>query len=210
MKTHFLTGMGADNRIWIKYKHEFPNAYYHNWIYEFPKNYNYAKYSDFLIDKYKINDGDVVVGVSMGGIIGCEIFKKIKLAKLIQISSCNKLKQLNSLLSRMMPLMTIPNYNLINYLPKWILKTDEMKLSHIMYKECDKDFLKWAIKELYKWDGFKRNEKCVSIHGDKDFIFPIKKQKPDYIIQNGTHLMAYSNANEIIRIIKRLYTDSYG
>ena len=69
--------------------------------------------------------------------------------------------------------------------------------------EGDPDFIEWAIDAMLCWKQAKRIDNLIQIHGDKDKIFPVKRNKASHIIKNGTHLMVFNRADEVSGIINQ-------
>ena len=68
-------------------------------------------------------------------------------------------------------------------------------------KETDKQFLKWAVRQILKWPNTIPNKNIVHIHGTNDKLIPIKYVKPDHVVKDGGHLMVYTSAVEVSRIL---------
>jgi hypothetical protein len=55
---------------------------------------------------------------------------------------------------------------------------------------------------LPKWGGIPPDHIDFSLLGDRDVVFPLKKQKPTAIISGGTHLMLVSHNQLILDLIR--------
>jgi hypothetical protein len=135
MTIHFFPGMGADHRIWNNYKDVFNYGKFHNW--RQPKNYKItlSEYCKSIICDEKIADGDFLVGVSMGGIIAAEINNILLGTKVIQLSACTNIDQLNSLVKLISPVGEIFPFGKLAHVPNAILPNDVIKLVNTMYKD---------------------------------------------------------------------------
>lgn len=202
MKIHFLSGMGADSRIWNGYRESFPDGQFHNWILKYGKDMGICDYSKELIKSINISDDDMIVGVSMGGIVGAEIQNQMPDVKLIQISSCTNYAQLNRFVGCLSPIGKIMPFGKLASVPNALMPNTIMELTNTMYKESDYGFIKWACMAIPKWSGHLGKGKITKILGNNDFIFPIKKQSPDFIIQGGTHLMVMTHFAQITKILQ--------
>lgn len=68
----------------------------------------------------------------------------------------------------------------------------------------DPYYLKWSIEKIAEWK-FKENPKVIQILADKDIVFPIKYSKPNYIIENGTHLFPATKPREVSELLSKIF-----
>lgn len=210
MNTYFISGLGADKRIFSKLKlNEKINIIHIEWIN--PVKHEllsaYAERLSKVIDK---SQPFALVGVSFGGMIAVEIAKVLKPATTIIISS--------TMLSTQLPALYrfAGKLRLLNFIPARLLKSSnkltqnyyfgtrsnsEKTLLSKIIKDTDPYFLKWAIGSILSWENKIKPERIFHIHGTNDKILYSKTAKPDFVIENGTHFMVYQNAAEISRII---------
>ncbi|MGQ7856496.1 alpha/beta fold hydrolase [Pedobacter sp. WC2501] len=213
MNTYFISGLGADKRIFSKLKlNEKINIIHIEWIN--PVKHEllsaYAERLSKVIDK---SQPFALVGVSFGGMIAVEIAKVLKPATTIIISS--------TMLSTQLPALYrfAGKLGLLNFIPARLLKSSnqltqnyyfgtrsssEKTLLSKIIKDTDPYFLKWAIRSILSWENKIKPARIFHIHGTNDKILYSKTAKPDFVIENGTHFMVYQNAKEISGIIDKL------
>jgi len=213
MNAYFISGLGADQRIFSKLKlSEKINIIHIEWI---NPNQNetlevYAERLSRIIDTSK---PFALVGVSFGGMIAVEIAKLLKPVATIIISS--------TILSSHLPALYrfAGKFRLLNLIPAKLLKASNKLTQHYYFgtksssekillnriiKDTDPHFLKWAIGSILSWENKVKPEKIFHIHGTKDKILYSKKAMPDFLIENGTHFMVYQNAKKISGLIDQL------
>ena len=213
MNTYFISGLGADKRIFSKLKlDEKINIIHVDWINPV-KNESLATYAERLSKVIDKSQPFALVGVSFGGMIAVEIAKVLKPAITIIISS--------TLLSTHLPALYrfAGKLKLLNFIPARLLKSSnkltqnyyfgtrsgsEKTLLSKIIKDTDSYFLKWAIGSILSWENKIKPERIFHIHGTNDKILYSKKATPDFVIENGTHFMVYQNASEISGIIDKL------
>jgi len=213
MNAYFISGLGADKRIFSKIDlGPDLNIIHLDWI-PFSKNQSLKNYAEQLGRKIDTATPFVVIGVSFGGMIATEIAKLLEPSKTIIISSTvfnNQFSWIYQLSGRL---------NLIKFIPAWLLKSSN-KLTQNYYfgtklqedkallkkiiEDTDPHFLKWAIGAILKWENNIKPKNLIHIHGGNDKIFPIKKVAPDYTIDSGSHFMVYQKAEEISVLINKL------
>lgn len=213
MNTYFISGLGADKRIFSKLKlDEKINIIHVDWINPV-KNESLSVYAERLSKVIDKAQPFALVGVSFGGMIAVEIAKVLKPTKTIIISS--------TMLSIHLPVLYrfAGSLGLLNIIPAKLLKSsnkltqnyyfgtrsgsEKVLLSKII-KDTDPIFLKWAIGSILSWQNKIKPERIFHIHGTNDKILYSKKATPDFVINNGTHFMVYQNAVEISGIINKL------
>ncbi len=212
-KIFFIPAFGTDSTIYqniILKDSIYKKSAFIEWL---PVNnsQNFEDYSKRLISYYKISEGDIVVGVSLGGLIAIEINKIIALKKIISISSLItvaeypllfkflKLTKLYLLFSpRLVKFcldLIIPFYgtNFRKYL--WFRK---------VFKNSDNQFLRWSFKNIINWKNIERPENIVHIHGEIDPLFSIKNSTMvNYVIPKGSHAMIRFQAEKISKILNK-------
>ncbi|QNN40098.1 alpha/beta fold hydrolase [Pedobacter roseus] len=213
MNTYFISGLGADKRIFSKLKlDEKINIIHLDWISPV-KNESLAAYAERLSKVIDKAQPFALVGVSFGGMIAVEIAKVLKPTTTIIISS--------TMLSIHLPALYrfAGSLGLLNIIPAKLLKSSnkltqnyyfgtrsgsEKTLLSKIIKDTDPFFLKWAIGSILSWQNKIKPERIFHIHGTNDKILYSKKATPDFVIENGTHFMVYQNAVEISGIINKL------
>nr|WP_315418911.1 alpha/beta hydrolase [uncultured Pedobacter sp.] len=213
MNTYFISGLGADKRIFSKLKlNEKINIIHIEWINPV-KNESLSAYAERLSKVIDKSQPFALLGVSFGGMIAVEIAKVLKPATTIIISSTMLSTQLPALYRFAWKL------RLLNFIPARLLKSSnkltqnyyfgtrsgsEKTLLSKIIKDTDPYFLKWAIGSILSWENKIKPERIFHIHGTNDKILYSRKATPDFVIENGTHFMVYQNAVEISGIIDKL------
>lgn len=213
MNTYFISGLGADKRIFSKLKlNEKINIIYIDWINPV-KNESLSAYAERLSKVIDKSQPFALVGVSFGGMIAVEIAKILKPTTTVIISSTMLSMHLPALyrfagklgLLKLIPAKFLKSSNKLtqNYYFGTRSGSEKALLSNII-KDTDPYFLKWAIGSILSWENKIKPERIFHIHGTNDKILYSRKATPDFVIENGTHFMIYQNASEISGIIDKL------
>lgn len=210
MNTYFISGLGADKRIFSKLKlDEKINIIHVNWITP-NKDESLASYAQRLSSVIDLSQPFALVGVSFGGMIAVEIAKILKPVTTIIISSTMLAAQLPTLyrfagqlgLLKLIPAKLLKSSNkLTQHYYFGTRSSNEKTLLSKIIKDTDPHFLKWAIGSILSWRNTIKPNGIYHIHGTNDKILYSKTAQPDFIIENGTHFMVYQNAEEISGII---------
>lgn len=213
MNAYFISGLGADQRIFSRLKlNEKINIIHIKWINP-DKNETLEVYAGRLSRIIDTSKPFALVAVSFGGMIAVEMAKLLKPVVTIIISS--------TMLSSHLPGLYrfAGKFRLLNLIPAKLLKasnkltqhyyfgtksTNEKILLNRIIKDTDPQFLKWAIESILSWKNKIKPERIFHIHGTNDKILYSKKARPDFVIENGTHFMVYQNAQKISGIIDQL------
>lgn len=217
MNTYFISGLGADKRIFSKLKlNENINMIHINWISP-NENESLASYAERLSKVIDLSQPFALVGVSFGGMIAVEMAKLLKPAATIIISS--------TMLSTYLPALYrfAGKLGLLKFIPAKFLKSSnkltqnyyfgtrsnsEKTLLSKIINDTDPYFLKWAIGSILSWENKIKPKNIYHIHGTNDKILYSKTTQPDFVIENGTHFMVYQNADEISGIIDKIISDN--
>ena len=210
MRVYFISGLGADWRVYSFLELGFCEPVYVPWI-EPLKNETLRSYA-VRLRKTIPGKHPVIVGISFGGMLATEMAKDDPESKVIILSS-NKTS--NEFPSYLRKLKLFPIYK---WLPgavirrsaliiKWFMaakgKAQKKVLMEII-RDTDMKFVRWAIPAIFDW----RNDVCppnvVHIHGTSDRVLPCGRVKADYIINGGTHAMPLYAWREISEILRKL------
>ena len=213
MNTYFISGLGADKRIFSKLKlDEKINIIHIDWI-DPVKNESLAAYAERLSKVIDKSQPFALVGVSFGGMIAVEIAKLLKPATTVIISSTMLSMHLPA------PYRFAGKLGLLKLIPARLLKSSnkltqnyyfgtqsssEKTLLSKIIKDTDPYFLKWAIGSILSWENKIKPASIFHIHGTNDKILYSRKATPDFVINGGTHFMVYQNAKEISGIIDQI------
>jgi len=209
-KVYFISGLGADKRIFSLLDLSFCEPVFIDWIRP-GKNESLESYA-LRLRKQIPEASPGIIGISFGGMLATEMAKADPGVKAIILSS-NKTKK------------EFPGYFRIGlYLPfyKWspaalskkiTLKTsailggttkEEKKLLHQIIRESDMEFVRWAIQAILHWKNMTIPSNLIHVHGTADKLLPCRYVKADYIVEGGTHVMTLDKHREISQLLEKL------
>ena len=146
-----------------------------------------------------------LIGLSFGGMLATEIAKKLRPIHTFLISSSPVFNQLpwyyrlagGLRLQKLVPIALLKKGNSIGLKFLGAKTHDERILLKQLVVDSDPVFIKWALTCILTWRNKDRPDNLTHIHGNADFILPMRYYNPDVIIENGGHFMVYANAKEI-------------
>jgi len=208
----FIPGLGANEMAFEKIGDLGFEKINIKWI-DNNENESLNQYAHRLIDIYKIDEIDIVSGLSFGGLLAQEIARILNQKEVILISSFRDIYDLRyvyrlglrSGLYKLAPSFRVPivdeivayNLNSENQDSKPILKQ--------MLEETNYELLNWSLQKIAELP-LKSNEDFIAhnIIGNKDKILKTWKNDQTIIINEGSHFMVYEQAEEVTRAIKRI------
>lgn len=206
---YFISGLGADWRVFKKL--ELPgdwNIHHVEWIENKPGEL-LKDYCHRLAEQIDTRQPFVLVGLSLGGIVSIELSKFLKPEKIILLSSVSSRSDLPYTLRlfKYLPVYKlIPDSMLIspNRLTYWLMglsTPEELELMKEVLNESSPTFATWSIGCISSWDNQLKPANTIHIHGSSDRIFPKHYNHADIVVPGGGHLMTYSKADIISKLL---------
>lgn len=211
MKVYFISGLGADRRVFknIQLPPQYQSVYL-DWIPPL-KNETLAHYALRLAKDINASESFSLIGLSLGGMIAVEIASHLKPAHTILISSIpssNHLPKYYRLLGKLqlhkfLPVSVVKQTSLIKRLFSAETREDK-KMLESMIRNMDVPFMRWALGAVLNWQFANSDKSIFHIHGTYDEILPVRLTKPTHFIRKGGHLMILNRAAEINRILAEI------
>ena len=207
-----LSGMGADARIFEKQMKALPTLRVPAWVTPLP----HESLSEYAIRfAAEINPGELcfIGGASFGGFVALEMLNHLDVKACFLIGSVRspsefprRFKVLNGISQGM---GTFPFETAILLSKLTLLSSGSRVKGHwseiiAQLSESDALFLKWACRAVLEWSGVSHAEQVpvYQIHGDKDFVLPIKNTKPDRIVYGAGHALSMSHPDAVTTFLK--------
>lgn len=170
------------------------------------------EYACLLASQIDTTENFALIGVSFGGMLCTELAEILSPEKVIIISSA---KCRSELPKRYTVMKKYPAYRLY---PKKFIKFGSLLLQptiekglkknkdffHDMLRKKDPQFLKETSTMIINWDRETYPANIIHIHGSDDHVLNISNIKANYIIDHGTHIMAYDRGRELSEIIAKV------
>lgn len=212
MKLYVISGLGADFKVLENIV--FPpklEVVFLDWLIPDEKE-DFHHYVERMAARVDDSEPFALLGYSFGGLIVQEI-DQIKTAEKVVIMGSIKSDKEKSRFIKFNEISGITSYlptQLFNIksaavysIARNIVDPKNPKLMQY-FTVRDQYYLKWGIEKVSKWK-FEENPKVIQILGSKDIVFPVKYSKPDYIIENGTHLFPATKPKEVSQILHKIF-----
>lgn len=143
------------------------------------------------------HDNVILIGVSLGGVIVQEMINFVSVKQIVLISTVKTKYEIppymhfmrKTGLYRLIPTFLVKHFDKFE---KWPLGKYIKGRLHIYNKYMAMDnpvYLKWAFKQMLYWNRQKPLPGLIHIHGNKDYVFPIKYIKDCHVVDGATHLL---------------------
>ncbi|MEM8887361.1 MAG: alpha/beta hydrolase [Bacteroidota bacterium] len=207
MKLYFISGLGADHRVFGRMKFEGYECIHLDWIKPL-KDESLSEYALRLVEPIDTKS-HALIGVSFGGMLVSEIHRQRGSKAAFLISSTPNSSILPSIPSFLLPLFLrkvlfqIGNPIFERTAP-FLFGVREKAGKELLKKiisDTDLDFLAWALKAILSWKSKAQASGIIQIHGDSDKLVSAKGQKIDHLLPGG-HFIVWEKAEEIEEIIK--------
>jgi len=214
-KTHiyFVPGLAAGIEIFRNIR--LPDSEYEVHILEWllPKSVHeeLSAYAKRMAERVT-EPNSILVGVSFGGVVVQEMAEFLTLKKLIIVSSVKTKEELPNRLKlirktgayKLVPtsiVLSAPDLRKFAIGPK-----SKKRLS--LYQEYlsvrDKVYLDWAIANMVCWDRSEASKDVIHLHGDADYVFPIKNIENCKVLEGGTHIMILNKGSVISKMLQEI------
>lgn len=209
---HFIPGLGADKRVFTRLEIDDSfNKTDAEWIQPF-KEEPLPDYCRRMIETYNIKPGDILIGLSFGGMVSVEINKIVKMKKLILLSSTSTRQGMSAMirwggrvgLTKCLPKSQLNKPNRFNYYVFGAETKDEKEKIDMMIREGDANLNLWSLIQLATWQNNEKPEHTVMITGARDHVFPVKRSNPDFVVEGATHLMVYTHARQVTSLVNKV------
>lgn len=215
MNIYFLSGLGADKRVFSKIRLDDRFTVHHiDWI-KPSKKETLSNYASRLAAKIDTTQPFQLVGLSFGGIIASELSNIIHPEQIILISSTPTglpVSKFNHALIKFLLLspLAAPVLKSANSLTYKFFGADNPELQSLLKQilhDTDSKFLKWALVQMSRWDRKEKAANLFHIHGTADKLIPIKLVNPDVRIEGAGHLMVYAQAEQMSGLLNKKLGD---
>lgn len=210
MNIYCISGLGADERVFKKLAVADVNFIYLPWVTPSDKD-TVASYAAKMAATIPEKD-PIILGLSFGGMLGVEIAKIMPVKKLFLISTAKTKHELGEdpgIVRFLIKYKLIP-FGILKYFPNRLFythfgaeTTEEKQMLAGILRDTDTFFLKWALKAILSWRSDTYTSSYVQMHGTADKVISPQYVNPDFWIEGGTHIMIFSMAEQINKLIEQ-------
>jgi hypothetical protein len=210
MNLYLVSGLGADKRIFQKLV--LPDSFHIHHIEWVPVSEKETMEEYCLRLTGQIDQGQPfsLIGVSFGGVVSIQMSKHLSPVQTVIISSFCFRQEVSAMytflgrirLYRIIPTTLFLKPNRVLYYLFGVKTGEEKELLKSILADTDPVFFRWAINQLFSWNNSRKPENLIHIHGTADKILPYHENMNAIPVEGGGHLMVFSKAAIISRILE--------
>lgn len=181
-----------------------PDLIAHDWM-PYSGEQSLREVAQSVVDAFQIRDGDVIIGISLGGMVACEIAKVRRLRKLILVASAVQKEEIHSFWERIHWMARFVPWRRLVRGAGWIpIKSPQM------FSRNHPDFLRTMCRAVFEWSGLEQTSvPILRIHGRYDPVISCPP-RPDHLLLGG-HRISETHARSCVRfVLSNLKTDAMG
>lgn len=149
-----------------------------------------------VVFELHIQTGDILIGSSLGGIVGCEIAKLIPLAGLVLIGSAKSREEMTGVLALIQPVLHLAPLAFMQRMAGMIPNPVAQ-----MFSKSEAEFIRAMLYAMHKWEGWDGvGVNLMRIHGNNDRVIP-RPRGVQHVLDGG-HFIAMTHAGTCVEIIK--------
>jgi pimeloyl-ACP methyl ester carboxylesterase len=86
----------------------------------------------------------------------------------------------------------------------------DRKLLGEMVSQVPVPLLRWGSRAIMEWPGAEEVAAPVHhIHGDHDWVIPLRCVKPTVVVPGGSHVLNLSNSDEVNGLLRRVVSGEW-
>ncbi len=206
-----FSGLAADANVFVPQKIAFPQLVVPQW--PTPESGDTLdSYCDRLADDLRPHGHAIIGGASFGGIVALHVAKRLDPLAVLLIGSvrsptelnlvakfCRHLKPLIRLIPvRFLQLCCVPiaSRRARSLVPHWCGLARQ-------FRDSNPTVFRWSLTQLLDWSSTPTVECPVfHIHGDCDFVLPMRYTQPDAVVPGGGHVISLTHPTEVNDFIR--------
>jgi pimeloyl-ACP methyl ester carboxylesterase len=192
---HALPGMGADHRMYPEPWSRIPGFQAHGWV-RHRGEQSISEVARSMCATCGIEDGDMLVGASLGGMVACEMTKIRKIPVLFLVGSARRKEEVSGLLTSLHPLARVAPVDWLRFSAGKIPGEFAQ-----MFAGIEASFVRAMCTAIFEWEGLASSPtRIVRIHGRRDLVIT-PPEEVDLLLDAG-HLVSITHAEECAEFVR--------
>jgi esterase/lipase len=159
----------------------------------------YAEIAQRVINENRIEDGDIIGGSSLGGMISLEMSQLIRPKAIVLIGSAVSSNEVQGLLALLAPLAVVTPISIVQ-----ILAGKQTNIVSTMFAESETEFIRAMCSYLPRWPGYRgRMDNVYRLHGRQDHVIPCPASGAT-VVESAGHLIAMTHPGETAAFLTRV------
>lgn len=212
---YLFPGEGSDERIFSKISFDSNYRVVHVVLPTPSDSATMSGYAKEISTQIDTNGKYIFIGVSMGGMVCCELTDYMSPEKVIIISSAKCRSELphRYRFQRILPLNKLVPETLVKSGARFLqpIVEPDRKLHeetfNAMLASKNPTYYKRTVDLILNWKRNKAPDNIIHIHGTNDHTLPIRNIKADYIVKDGSHMMTLTRGEEVNALIQKILSE---
>jgi len=195
LQIHGLPGMGCDTRMFPPPWDSLPGWQPQSWP-SWRGESTLEAVAVRVCTEQGIRDGDIVVGASLGGMVGCEIARLRSLSALVLVGSAAHPSEIRHPFDWAHPLARVAPLRFFQGIARRLpLQTARM------FADADPEFVRAMCEAIFRWKGLAPSIiDPIRIHGRWDWVIPAPKGSQ--LLVWGGHVISMTHARACVDFLK--------
>ena len=192
-----LPGMGADKRVFPGAWQQVANVKFVEWA-PYVSARSIPELAAAIVEGESMEDGDSIIGTSLGGMVACEISKILRIDRLVLVASAVTKDEVSRLLALLGPLAPMAPLRFVQ-----AVSTSVPAELARMFEGADERFIQSMCRAIFEWEGLGvGNSGLIRIHGKSDLV--IRHPGEADLTVDGGHMIAMTHAAECVAFLERM------
>ncbi|MCO8123219.1 alpha/beta hydrolase [Stieleria sp. TO1_6] len=207
-----FSGLAADANIFVPQKIAFPQLVVPKWPIPKPDD-TLDSYCDRLADDLRPYGQAIIGGASFGGIVALHVAQRLNPLAVLLIGSVRSPAELSRVARFCRPLGP-----LTGLIPVRLLQLGCVPIAsgfagrfvpHLcglarQFRGSDPTLFKWSLARILDWTSTPTFDCPVfHIHGDRDFVLPMRHTSPGTVVAGGGHVISLTHPSDVNDFIRR-------
>lgn len=208
----FFSALAADANIFVPQKLAFPQLVVPSWPIPASQE-SLAAYCDRIAEQYGTEEPCILGGASFGGIVALHVAQRVKPKAVILMGSIRSPYELPQAVRGcrwLKPFLFLLPIRCLQFFFR-PLATLRLRYLPAVYgfsrylRRANPQVIQWSMARVLDWDVAPRLDCPVfHIHGDRDWILPMRYTRPTKIVAGGGHLLTLSHPNIVNDFIREV------
>lgn len=214
-----FSGLAADANVFAPQKIAFPQLVVPKWPSPFP-NDTLDSYCDRLADGLRSHGDAFIGGASFGGIIALHVAQRLNPLAVLLIGGVRAPSELSHIARYSRPLKPLTRFIPVRLLQLCCAplasRFARRLVPHLcglarQFRGSDPAVFKWSLARILDWESTPTLACPVfRIHGDRDFVLPMRYSHPDAVVAGGGHVISLTHPSEVNHFIRAAMSQTTG
>ncbi len=214
-----FSGLAADANVFVPQKIAFPQLVVPKWPTPNPDD-TLDSFCDRLADELRPHGNAFIGGASFGGIVALHVAQRLNPLAVILIGSVrspDELSRMARFCRPLKPLIPLIPVRFMQFCCIPIASKLAERFAPLLcglsrqFRGSDPIVFKWSLARILDWKSTP-NLDCpiFRIHGDRDYVLPIRYTQPEAVVAGGGHVISLSHPSDVNDFLRSVIIKTVG